>query len=123
MILLLILTSVLLLVSGVIKLRAAERAGVGVHVFSLVELLGGAALGVAVVAGSLSPEQGMGAVLGAVAVILVSSIHLGRRLGHKRRLRDLTEGRRLENYVKLQASIPGESGGGEMDGISRGRRG
>jgi hypothetical protein len=108
MIVLLVLTAVLLVVSGVINLRAASRAGMSVHLFSLVELVGGLALAAVLLRGSLTPEQGLGAVLGAVLLIVGSSVHLGRRLRQLRKLRDLTEGRRLESYVKYLSEAPEE---------------
>jgi len=105
---LLVLTALLLVVSGVIKLRAGGRAEIGLHPLSLIELVAGVGLMVRVIAGSVTAGQGMGAAVGAVVLIVVSSLHLGRRLAHKRRLRDLTEGRRLESFVKLQAGIQDE---------------
>ncbi len=106
MIPLLVLTALLLAGSGAFKLRAAARADVGVHLISLVELLAGAALGLLIVAKSLTVGQGMWIAVGAVALIVVSSVHLGKRLSRKRRLRGLTEGRRLQNYVDHVAAVP-----------------
>ena len=120
---LLILTAILLAVSGAFKLRAAARAELGLHSFSLLELVAAVALMVLTMAASLSAEQGFGAVVAAVVLIVVSSWHLGKSLGRRRRLRGLTEGRRLETYVKYMADIPEDPGPGGMGGIPRHRSG
>jgi len=100
MIPLLVLTSLLLIASGAVKLRAAARGGLGLHVLSLLELALGVGLGVLLVGRPLSPGQGLGAAGVAVVLIVLSSLHIGKALGHKRRLRNLTEGRRLEVYLQ-----------------------
>jgi hypothetical protein len=105
-----VLTSLLLVLSGGFKLRAGARAGVGLHLLSLLELLAGAGLMMRVMGGGMTAEQGLGSAVGAVALIVVSSVHLGRRLGHKRRLRELTEGRRLENFVNAPSRFPEDPG-------------
>lgn len=110
---LLALTAILLLVSGVVKLRAAARAEMGLHLFSLLELLCGVLLFAIMATASLTGEQGLAVVIGATALIVVSSFHLGARLKHQRRIRDLTEGRRLENYLKYFSNVPGEAGEGD----------
>ena len=107
------LTAVLLLVSGVVKLRAAARAEVGLHLFSLLEILFGVLLFPVTAAMPLTGGQGLATVTGATALIVVSSFHLGARLKHQRRIRDLTEGRRLENYLKYFSNLPGEAGEGD----------
>ena len=112
---LLALTMLLLLVSGVVKLRTAERTKMGLHLFSLLEIFAGVAVAVLMLGGPLTAGQGMAAVAGSVALVLGSSIHLGRRLKNSRRLRGLTEGRRLENYVKYLSNIPEEPGAGDDD--------
>lgn len=117
MIPLLVLTALLLVLSGAFKLRAASRGGVGLHLLSVIELLGGVGLMLRMTAPPVPAEQGMAAAVGAVVLIVVSSVHLGRQLAHRRRLRDLTEGRRLENYLKIQASMPDDPTTGGTGGI------
>ena len=118
MIPLLVLTAILLVVSGAFKLRAAARGEIGLHLPSVLELLGGVGLLLRMTAPPVPVEQGMAAAVGAVVLIVVSSVHLGRRLAHKRRLRGLTEGRRLQNFVKLQAALADEPAPGMFDGTS-----
>jgi hypothetical protein len=109
---LLVLTAILLLTSSVTKLRAAARAQIGLHLLSVLEGVGAMALASVALSGSLTADQGMKAVVGAVVAILVSSLHLGSRLGRQRRLRDLTEGRRLQNYLNYLSVQPEEPGQG-----------
>ena len=104
MIPLLVLTSLLLVLSGGFKLRAGLRGAVGLHVPSLVEILAGVALVLRATAGGLTAGQGFAAVVGGVALILASSIHLGFGFRRTRRLRELTEGRRLANFVNQGGS-------------------
>ena len=123
MIALLVLTAILLVLSGAFKLRSAARGEVGLHLPSVLELLAGVGLMLRMTAPPVPVEQGMGAAVGAVVLIVFSSVHLGRRLAHKRRLRGLTEGRRLENFVKLQTALADESQPGARGGISKGEPG
>ena len=118
MIPLLVLTAILLVTSGAFKLRAAARSDIGLHLPSLLELLGAGGLMLRMTASPVPVEQGMAAAVGAVVLIVGSSLHLGRRLAHKRRLRGLTEGRRLENFLKLQAALADDSARGAFDGTS-----
>jgi len=118
MIPLLVLTAILLVLSGAFKLRAAARGGIGLHLLSVLELLAGVGLVVRMTAPPVPVEQGMGAAVGAVVLIVASSVHLARRLAGKRRLRGLTEARRLESYVKLQAALTDRPEAGEIHGIS-----
>ena len=115
---LLVLTALLLFLSGAFKLRAAARGQIGVHLPSVIELLGGVGLILRMTAPPVPVEQGMAAAVGAVVLIVVSSVHLGRRFAHKRRLRELTEGRRLENFLTVQAAMRDEPGPGETGRIS-----
>jgi hypothetical protein len=96
---LLVITAVLLLGSGLLKLRAAERSKLGIHLLSILELMAGLGIGASLMGGGLSVEVGFRVLLGAVALVLVSSVSLGMTLKAVRRTRDLSEGARLFNYV------------------------
>lgn len=100
---LLVLTGLLLLVSGAVKARAGLRAGLGIQLLTLVELAaalvwcGGAAVGAGTVgAGAFFVPVG-------VLLVLVSSAHFWTRMSAYRRERAQSEARRLENYVKYLA--------------------
>lgn len=94
------LLAVLLVASALVKLRAGERAGLGLHLPSLLELLSAVCIGLLVVSGSMTPRIGLWAALVTGTLVVGSSIHLSRRLAHQRRIRELTEGRRLETFVR-----------------------
>ncbi|HKJ00867.1 MAG TPA: hypothetical protein VJ997_00390, partial [Longimicrobiales bacterium] len=63
---LLVATAVLLLTSGLVKLRAADRAGLGLPLFALLEILAALALGGASFLSTLTPAVGLSAVVGSV---------------------------------------------------------
>lgn len=113
MIALLAITAILLLVSGTMKLRAAGRAKLGLHLFSLLEIMFGGLVLFLMISSPLTASQGFGVTVAGTTLIIISSLHLGSRLRHQRRIRDLSEGRRLENYVKYFSNLPGEEGGQE----------
>ena len=94
-----VLAALLLMASGALKLRAAARAELGVHLPSVVELVVAILLPVLAMGGPTA-ETGMAALAGALAVLVASSLHLMARIRHRNRLRDRTEGRRLETYVR-----------------------
>ncbi len=100
----------LLIASALVKLRAAERAGLGLHAPSLLELLAALGLIGVLVTGSMTPELGLRTAVIAGILVVGSSLHLGRRLRARRRIRDLTEGRRLEAFVRyLSVRDPNDS--------------
>ena len=101
MALLLVLTAVLLVASGLVKLHAGDRAGLGVTVFPLVETVAGLALLGAVALGRRpSVHGGLAIVVCAVALVLVSSLLVGTAIARRRRSREDSEGARLVTYVK-----------------------
>jgi NhaP-type Na+/H+ or K+/H+ antiporter len=108
--LLLIVTAVLLLTSGVVKLRAAERAGLGLPVLPLLELLVGLLLVGVSFASPLTPSQGLVAVVGSVALILFSSVRMWMQLRGLQRKRDLSESARLQTYVSYLSTSLGPDG-------------
>lgn len=95
-----VVLAALLATSGAVKVRASTRAHLGVHLPSLLEIVGGVGLGAMGALGVVEGRAGMLLLTGGTAALLASSVHLGLRLAAQRRLRARTEGRRLENYVK-----------------------
>ena len=100
MTLLLVGTAVLLLTSGIVKLRAADRAGLGLSLFALIEIFGGLLLAAVSFSSPFTPEQGLGVILASVGLVLFSSLHMWRQLKGLQRKRDLSEGARLRTYVR-----------------------
>lgn len=96
---LLAITAVLLVGSGLLKLRAAERAKLGIHLLSILELLVVLGIGASLMAGGLTVGVGFRTLLGALTLMLVSSVSLGMKLRAVRRRKNLSEGARLFNYV------------------------
>jgi len=108
--LLIIVTAVLLLASGIVKLRAGERAGMGLSFLSLVEVLVGLLLVGVSISNPLTPSQGLGAVVASVVLVLFSSLRMWVRLRDLQRKRDLSEGSRLETYVAYLSKSLGPDG-------------
>lgn len=108
---LLVVTAVLLLVSGVVKLRAGERAGLGLHLLSVLEVLAGFGLAGVSFTSLVTPALGLGMVLASVALVLVASLHMWMQLKGAVRKRELSEGARLRTYVEYlpQAHVLDES--------------
>ncbi len=97
---LLVISAVLLVGSSLLKLRAAERAKLGIHFPSVLELLAGLGIGASMLGGGPNVDVGFRLVLGAVALVLVSSVNMGMKLSARRRESDESEGGRLFTYVK-----------------------
>ena len=89
-----------LIVSAAIKLRSAARAGLGTHTPSLFELLAGLAIPALAMVRVLPPAGMAWALAGGGLLLVGSGLHLLRRLAHRHRLRESTEGRRLETYLR-----------------------
>lgn len=107
---LLVLASFLLLVSGGVKVHAAGRAKIDTPFLSLVEVLAALALGATVLTNPPTEEIGFRYAVGAVGLVLVSSINMGMHLSRLRRERDESEGVRLITYVKyISATSDGAS--------------
>lgn len=101
------LLAFLLLGSGSIKLKAAQRVDLGVPWLVVAEMLAGIGILSAGFAGSLSPGQGLAVLVGGVALVVVSSLQVGKAVRRQHRLRNATEGTRLANYLKyLSAQDP-----------------
>lgn len=99
--LLLVLTAVLLLASGLVKLHAGDRAGLGVTVLPLVETVAGLALLATLALGRRpSAHGGLAIVVCALALVLASSLLVGGAIARKRRSREDSEGARLVTYVR-----------------------
>ena len=108
---LLVITALLLLVSGLVKLHAAGRVGLGVTVLPLVEIVAGLGLLAPLMfAWRPAPRAGLFIVCGGVLLVLASSGWIGLSMARKRRSRDASEGARLATYVKyLSRQVPPES--------------
>jgi len=105
------LAAVMLLASGLVKLRAAERVGLGIAVLPLVEV----AVAVTLLSVSFFRPIGVAGGLTAVVVSLVlllgSSLQVGIAIRRRRRSRELSEGARLRTYVQyLSAPVDPEGG-------------
>ena len=105
------LAALLLLASGLVKLRAAERVGLGIAVLPLVEV---AASLVLLAVSFLRPPGvagGLTAVVASLVLLLGSSLQVGIAIRRRRRSRELSEGARLRTYVRyLSAPIDPEGG-------------
>lgn len=104
---LLVLMSLLLLVSGMVKVKAAERVALGLPILAALELLVGVGLFAAVFFGTFTRGRGLAVLLGSLALVLVSSVQVGMAVRRRQRLRTASEGARLANYLKyLSAQDP-----------------
>src|SRR6056297_1305775 len=101
-----LLAAVLLLASGLVKMRAGRRAHLGGHLPSLLELVLGVGLGLLVVSRGVTAAGGLGLSIAAALLAVGSSVHLGRGLSAQRAFRRRTEGHRLASYLR-QASGSG----------------
>jgi hypothetical protein len=101
MVLLLVLTAVLVLASGLVKLHAGERAGLGVTLLPLLETVAGLVLLAPMTLGwRPGARGGLAIVVCAVAFVLASSLLVGLAIARKRKSRDDSEGARLVTFVK-----------------------
>lgn len=99
--------ALLLLVSGMVKLKAAERVALGLPALALLELVAGLGLMVAVFVRTFTAGQGLAVLVGSVALVVVSSVQVGMAVRRRQRLRTASEGARLTNYLKyLSAQNP-----------------
>ncbi len=97
---LLLITALLLLASGLVKVRAAARVEMGLPILALAELLACAGIVAVAFAVELTGVQGMLVLVGSVALVVVSSLQVGMEVRRRQRLRTASEGARLANYVK-----------------------
>ena len=107
---LLVVTAILLLTSGVVKLRAGDRAGVGLPVLALLEVFAGLLLAGVSFSSPFTPAQGLAVVLGSVALVLFSSVQMWTQLKEIQRKRDLSESARLRTYVTYLSRTLGPDG-------------
>lgn len=99
--LLTVLTGLLLVGSGLVKLRAAARADLGIPVLSLLEAAVGLVYFILPFAAPLlAPSTGVWFVVGGVGLVLASSVSMALRLRARRHERDSSEGARLVTHVK-----------------------
>jgi len=97
---LLVLTSLLLLGSGLLEVRAAARVGMGVPVLALAGLLAGLAIFGVVFVKAFTAVQGLLILVGSVVLVLASSLQVGLEVRRRQRLRAASEGARLASHVK-----------------------
>jgi hypothetical protein len=98
---LLLLVGLLGLVSGGLKLRARVRSHVGAPLFALAETAVGALIVIASAAGlsRARPIAWVVVVLGLALVLVSTSAHVHRAV-RQRRGRDMSEGERLQEYLR-----------------------
>jgi len=97
---LLVLASFLLLVSGVVKVKAAQRVELGIPLLPLVELVVGLGIFSQIFIRDFTAGQGLFILIGSVLLILGSSLQVGMAVRRRQRLRTASEGTRLANYVR-----------------------
>ncbi|MFQ5537913.1 MAG: hypothetical protein ACE5GJ_10735 [Gemmatimonadota bacterium] len=107
MVLPLVLTILLLAVAGVTGLRSASRAGLGLHLPSLLCLVAMFALFPLLLPGAADPGRAMAFMAVGIAIVVGSGVHLWVRLRGQRARRARTEASRLAVYVRyLSRDIP-----------------
>ena len=82
------------------KIRAAQRAKFGLPLLSVVEVVAGLGLVGLLTASPPTVEAGFRYVVGAVVLVIASSVAMGARFRARRRERVESEGARLVTYVK-----------------------
>lgn len=105
MIPLLVLSALLLLASGLVKVKAAARVEMGLPLLALLELLAGVGIFSVAFIQNFSARQGLFVVVGSVLLVLVSSVQVGVAIRRRQRLRSASEGARLANYVKYLSRL------------------
>lgn len=114
------LAALLLLASGLIKLRAAERVGLGLALLPLFEVAAALVLLAVSFFRPLGVAGGLAAVMASLVLLLGSSLQVGIAIRRRRRSRDLSEGARLRTYVRyLSAPADPEGGGPPREGRPR----
>ncbi len=111
---LLVITALLLLTAGLVGARAASRVGMGLPVLAVADVLAGVGLLGAVFAVDLSGAQGLAVLVGAVMLVLASSLQVGAQVRRRQRIRTASEGARLATYVNFRPDAGG--GGGPVPG-------
>jgi len=96
---LLLITAVLLLTAGLVGAKAASRVGMGLPVLALADIVVGVGLLGVVLAVDLTGAQGLAVLVGAVALVLVSSFQVGAQVRRRQRIRAASEGARLATYL------------------------
>lgn len=121
---LLSITSILLLTAGLVEAKAASRVGMGLPLLALADLVAGVGLFGAVFVVDFTGAQGLAVLVGAVALILVSSVQVGVAVRRRQRIRGASEGARLANYVNYlsRAGGTGDSSPGRGPGAKQPER-
>lgn len=105
MIPLFVLASLLLLVSGLVKVKAAARVEMGLPVLALVEVVVGVGVFSVAFIQTLSARQGLFVLVGSVLLVVVSSLQVGAAIRRRHRLRTASEGARLANYMRYLSRL------------------
>jgi hypothetical protein len=113
---LLVITALLLLTAGLVEAKAASRVGMGLPLLALADIVAGVGLVGAVFAVDLTRAQGLAVLVGAVMLVLVSSLQVGAQVRRRQRIRAASEGARLATYVNFRRG----AGGGGDPGPERG---
>ena len=105
MIPLFVLASLLLLVSGMVKVKAAARVEMGLPVLALVEVVVGVGIFSVAFIQNFTARQGLFVLVGSVLLVIVSSLHIGAAIRRRQRLRTASEGARLASYVRYLSRL------------------
>lgn len=100
-----VMTGVLLLVSGGVKIRAGARARMGVPLLSLLELFTGVAVGLLAMVGPAAVGAARLLVPLGVFLVVASSLVFSAQHREVRQRRARTEAKRLESYVKYFSKV------------------
>lgn len=101
-----VVMSMLLVASGLVKVKAAARVEMGVPIPALLELLVGVGIFSVAFIKEFTAVQGLLILVGSVALIVVSSVLVGAEVRRRHRIRTASEGARLASYVKYLAKPP-----------------
>lgn len=97
---LLLVTGVLLLISGLLSLRSGMRLGLLLPVLAMIQVLVGLGAFGAGLMTRLSAGAGLAVVVPSIALMLGAAVWQGMRLRVARRIRRNSESARLETYMK-----------------------
>jgi heme A synthase len=97
---LLLVTGVLLLISGLLSLRSGTRLGALVPTLALAQIVVGASAFMGGLVVRLTGSWGLTVTVSSLVLMLASALWHAARLREARRIRNHSEGARLATYVK-----------------------